>query len=464
MIKKIFSWLATKATTAVSKLIPFRFLGGQIVPYTDDKLTYIEKGYTKNDIIYSIINLITDTAILAPWDWYRVRDRKSYELMKSELRKDNPDMAKVVQLRKKSLELYTDNARLNQLFKYPNPTQTFSQLNKELWSYKLITGDYFEYWSGRPSGGLNGKIPETMSALPSQYMEIKASNTLPMYETGYQLNLGSPIPFEAYEVLHEKYPNLEWDINGTQLYGMAPLKAALRRLQKNNANQDSQTAAFENGGMRGIVSYDDERIDPSDRETFEQMGKDKTTFYNEMRPGPQGNLRTFFSVFRVKWQQMGFSPADMNQLESEKVDSRFFCSVWGVPSQLLNDDAAKTYNTTVEAEKALITRCVLPLLCDRRDSINRKMELDDIVADFDLTVYDQLQPNKNEIAEWVNKMPLTNARKLEIIGEDIPETMTQEERDAILIPSGLQLLSDVIAKPIEADYSAEINYLQQQTT
>jgi HK97 family phage portal protein len=467
LVKWAFGLFARKSIPGVpaSQGLQIRNFGGQIVPYTEKKEEYITRGQKGNDIVYSITSLIINTASVAPWNWYTVKDEGAYKRYQAEISKEkNIDWQEAKRLHKKALELYTEDEVLQTLIKYPNPEQTWSELNQTLWLYKLITGDYFEYWEDAPTGGLNKGIPRSLSALPTQYMLIKSGTKLPLAAEAYQMYLGQVIDFTKEQVLHEKYPNLEWDIYGIQLYGQAPLLAALRRLQKNNESQIGQAAAFKNGGERGIVFFDDDRVDPNNDTTFQQMGKNKETFHNEMHHGPAGSGRVWFSPWKVDYKQVGFSPADMEMLESDQVDLRFLCNVWGVPSQLLNDSAAKTFNTLVEAEKALITRCVLPLLCARRDSLNRKFARKQVL-DFDLSVYDALQPNKAQQAEWVNKLPLTNKRKLEIAGEDVPETMTEEERNAILIPTGFQLLSDVIGANVDVQPMSEddINDFNQTT-
>lgn len=447
IFKRFFGLDKQKAYGIPVNSAGFRFFGGQLVPIADNKVQYIEDGYKHNDTIYSIVSLIIKMTKIAPWDVYKVVDDKAYKAYRDALTSPDFDIKEVMELRGKSLELY-DDKEMKRLLERPsgNRPQTWSDLNEELWLYKLITGDYYEFWEGVASGGLTKGIPNSLSALPSQYMQIVGSRTLPLYEEKYILQVGQNIEFDADQVLHEKYPNLTWDTYGTQLYGQSPIQAALRRLNRNNKQLDASAVAVENGGQRGVVFFNDDRVNPNDDKTFEQMSAQKKTFQNEMRPGVDGTNHIFWSQWKVDFRQLGFSPADMQQLESEMVDLRFFCNVWGVPSQLLNDDAAKTFNTLTEAEKALIIRCCVPLLCSRRDSLKWKMNRkDNVIFDFDLSQYDQLQPNKDMIATWVNKMPLTNKRKLEIIGEDVPATMTQEEQDAILIPTGQELLSDVIA-------------------
>lgn len=460
-IKSIFTgarkWLRTKATqfgvasqmnmftSGVNSSNQIYFIGGTIITYQDEKQCYIDEGYKRNDNIYSIVNLILNTAVMASWAAYKIVDDIAYKQMKAEQAKgESADFKRVQQLHKKSLQYYTGDTQLNKLLKYPNPTQSFSDLNRELWLFKLVTGDYYEYWE-RPIAGLS-KTPISLSALPSPYMQIKPSGTLPLYEAGYIMFMPAYIEFTPDEILHEKYPNPDWKIPGANLYGQAPLTAYRDKLLRSNKAVLSQAIAFENGGERGVVYLKNaEKYDFSDPKVVEQINTIKNNFEASWQPGLAGTKKTFFASRELGYEKMGISPVDQGINESEVIDMRAACNVFQVPSQLMNDSAAKTYNTVKEAEKALITRCVLPLLYARRDNFNRKYDNgENIVIEPDITCYDALQPDKAAIVDWVNKLPLTNARKLEMVGEDIPENMTQEERQAILMPTGFELLSDIV--------------------
>lgn len=451
LIQSIAKQVQTKQM-AIPAGMAIRYFGGQIVPYTDDKLAYIQKGYSYNDIVYSIIRLIVEKAKVAPWAIYTIKDQKAYQHYRAAERKKSISLKELSSLQSKALELYTQDSYLNDLLEWPNENETWADNNEGLWGYKLLTGDYFEYWPTF-DGGLNAGKPSSLSGLPPQYMLIESGKTLPLTPEKYFLMLGGRIEFAKEIILHEKYFNPEWDIYGRQLLGQSPLKAALRRLQRNNEAVTAGAAAFRNGGVRGIVSYDDPRLDPNEDSTFEQMGKIKQSYFDDTRPGAMGAGTTAFSQYSVKYTQVGISPVDMQQLESENADMRFLCNVWGAPSQLLNDSAAKTYNTIVEAEKALTARCALPLLISRRANFNRKLNQltpyigKNLIADYDLTPYDELQPNKKEMVDWMEKSFLSIRRRYEILGEDIPDYLTEEELNSVPVPSGMTLLNELFVQP-----------------
>ena len=149
---------------------------------------------------------------------------------------------------------------------------------------------------------------------------------------------------------------------------------------------------------------------------------------------------------------VGLSPVDLDIIASEMWSLRRFCNVFGgVPSQLLNDPENKVYNNTVEGEKALTTRCALPLLNSFREQFNRKLiewGYKNTIIDYDMTVFTELQENMKDKWEWVKQLPVTNGYKLDLMGLDHEEGQ-EEFMDQILIPTGYEL-SDTLTES-EAD-------------
>jgi hypothetical protein len=457
-------------TTA--QLPGFRFIGGDLVPFKSDKLTYIEKGYTKNDLVYSIINLILEKAVQSPFAFYQVKDEQKYfqyRALCEKLSGSSPGhftakaFGTMRELRHKSIELLTSDSYLNDLIKWPNENECFSDHNKGLWGWKLITGDYFEAGWSPWSGGINAGKPMQLYGLPSQYMSILATNTLPIGEAGYLLSLGTQIPFATEDVLHEKYFNPEWDLQGNQLYGMAPLRASLMRVQRNSEVQLRGAKTAKNGGADVVAYLDNDKFLERDFKMAKaQMSRLKDTWDLE-QGGNENAGKAIWSTYKVGATRLGLSPVEMDALNSEVVDLRFLCNTFGgVPSQLLNDSANSTYNNISEGEKALTTRCAFPLLTSRERSFNRKLQMmpaykgKNIVGEFDRTVYTELEEDKVALTTWLDKSYLPLRRRYELLNEDIPAGMTDEELNAIPVPTGMTLLSELFVQPssIQGDINA----------
>lgn len=447
-----------------------RFLGGQLVPYNiADRSIYIDKGYAYNDIIYSVVKMILDKAIIPPWMPYRVVDQKSYNKSRAILKNmaagilSEGAYKEACFLQEKGLEIYESDDGLNRLLKYPNENETWSELNFGLWCYKLLIGDYFEGgWGEQISAGLSAGAPTQLYGLPSQYMRIKtASATLPLTPETYELYYGYVIPFTREDILHEKYFNPTWDSYGIQLYGQSPLKAYLKRLQRNNLAQIRGAKAMENGGADTIVYLDDDKIRSDFDLSLDQMNALKKTWNNE-QAGVNNAGKAVWSSYKIGSTRLTLSPVELALLDSEKFDLEMACHVYGVPPALFSTDAS-TYNNLQVSERALTTRCALPLLLARESSFNRKLHTlpkyraGNIVIAPDLTVYSELQAQKKDQVEWLEKSYLPLRRRYEIMDEEIPDFLSDDELNAIPVPSGTTLLSELFLQP--QDINADVNNL-----
>ena len=121
---------------------------------------FVRDGYQSNDIVYSIIKLITDKAKLAPFHVYKVVDETAAKRYKSLMKQPDKieNWHEVRQLHKKAFEVYTGDSRLNELLKYPNGEDTWADLIEQWCGFKLITGNSFIY-AKLIEGGANQSKP-----------------------------------------------------------------------------------------------------------------------------------------------------------------------------------------------------------------------------------------------------------------------------------------------------------------
>lgn len=447
-----------------------REMNGQIAPYKDDKVTYIEKGYNLNDIFYMCVKLIVDKATLAPWAMYEVVDEAEYKRAKA-YRKQLGKPGMLLKYNKaitKALKPYTGDAALNKLLKRPNEENSLSKHHALLWTYKLVTGEYYERW-GTAGGGLNGGLPNELEVLPSQFMNIQTNRAIPLRVTGYVLLAGTQYEYSKEEVIHEAYPNLDWTVDGNHFYGMAPIKAALRRNQRNNESQACGAAAVKNGGVKGIAYLKlppgVQDIDIKGDFTNDQVAEMKLKYEEMLRGGSGTAGTTVFSGYEVGFTEIGLSPADLDQMNIEKWDSRMMAANLGVPSQLINDPDNKTFANQAEGEKALTLRCAVPLLDDREDSLNKQIQSypqyahGRYVASYDLSVYSELEENKKEQTEYLAQAWwIKPNRKQEIQGETVD---TDPMLDKYYVPAGLVALDDLNVPPADS-IDDDVNALEEE--
>jgi HK97 family phage portal protein len=408
-----------------------------------DQRSFVDDGYVANDIVYSIIKLITDKAKIAPFHVYKVVDEKAAKKYKSLAAQKDINLKELETLHKKAYELYTGDQRLNELLKYPNEEDCWSDLVEQWCGFKLITGNSFIYGKLIEAGNNQGK-PYELFALPSQYMAIIANiNVFPPTRAGYQLYYGEMWSFDTKEILHDKYFNPQWGVTGGQLYGQSPLRAAAKNLTRSNEAKTAAVASFQNGGPAGVLFMNDERFDPTSGQAQAQALKTAVS-----QKGGAANFNSIaVSGYKVDWKQIGLSPVELNIIESEKWDLKALCNIYGVPSQLLNDSDSKTYNNQREGEKALTLRCAIPLLNSLTENLNRKLHTDwgykgtNLYVDYDLSVFGELEANKAEQTAWLNTAWwISPKQKLDIMNIEVPDYIPTEELEKLYIPTGLQTI------------------------
>ena len=237
-------------------------LRGIVTWQGQDAASFVDDGYAGNDIVYSIITLITNKAKIAPWHVYKIKDSVKYAKLQSKLKQPHliKNWQEIRELKDASLEIYDGDQRLNELLKYPNDQDTWGDLVEAWGAFKLITGNSYIY-AELIGAGKNGGKPLTLSALPSQYMSIIADiQSMPRKIEGYQLYIGQYWKFTKEEILQDKYFNPRWNSSGMELYGMSPLLAAAKLVTRSNEAMTAAVANFQNGGPAGILFTDDDRL------------------------------------------------------------------------------------------------------------------------------------------------------------------------------------------------------------
>lgn len=422
---------------------------GTITWQGGDAIDQVRNGYVGNDIVFSCIKLISDKAKLAPWHEYKIIDKKAYSQYRAKMAQPDKitDWKEIKALQAKAMQQVETRTKISDLLEFPNIDDTFADIIEAAVSYKLITGNSY-IWGKTIQAGNNKGLPNSLHVLPSQYMQIMAAiGSLPAEVVGYFLQVDKITQFDRKEILHDKFFNPQWNGNGIQLYGLSPLQAAAKVITRSNNGKEYSVSAYQNGGPPGVLFVKkDQGFNGVDLTAQVDLIKKRLKDYE----GSKNANKIPISGFEIGYQQIGLSPVDMDILESELFDMRAICNIYGVPSQLLNDSTNKTYNNQLEGEKALTTRCALPLLASLRDNFNRKLKLDwtngqtASIIDFDLSVYPELEQNKLEQVNWLEKSLLPIYRRYEILGESIPEWMDEATRNTILVPSGYKPLDEAL--------------------
>ena len=410
--------------------------GGRLVSISDNSENYIKKGYNINDIVYSTVNVQTEKIKLAPWGLYKIVDESSLKIYRAITSKKDlsaDDLINAKKWRKKALEPVEKDSKWKRILDRPNDEQTFQELVAKACGWKMLTGNTY-LWADLLEGGAEKGMPHRLCLMPAQHVKIVATDGFPGTVTGYDLtSLGMPKVgvYPRDQVLHVKYPSFDFNSSGEQFYGMSPLKAAIRVINRNNSALDASTAKFQNGGLDSIIYNDEPAMDVNT--AIEQANQLKLKMVQEWTgPVNQGKIAT--SPYKVGIATLGLSPVDLQIIESEKFDLVRVSSIYGVPPELVGHTGTKTYDNIRTAEKSLTLRCALPQLSDFRNGINRQAHEywgleKNIILDYDTTVYSELEENMVEKLAWIEKAAdLTGISVndiLELIGletmDDVPE-------------------------------------------
>lgn len=410
---------------------------------------FIKYGYKDNDVVYSAVNLVMDKARTPKWGLYKVEDEsslKAYNRIISKKDFSSRDFKEALTLQKKALvpisNLNSKTGKLKELLEWPNENETFEDLVANSIGNEMIFGNSF--WDGNPLDmGADQGLPAMIENMPPQFVELIVTRGYPSRVVGYQINIDGLVKYPKERILHVKNWNPGVDISGSHLYGMSPLEAACKVLQRNNSAKTASVMAFENGGAVGVLYIDDERLKPDEAET--QLRYVKNVWDQEMS-GSDKFRKVAHSANKVGFAKITDTLVDLNIIPIENLDMRRIYNIFGVPSQLGNDPDNRTYNTQKEAEKALTSRCAMPRLVTRRNHFNKKLKSDwgfekeNVYTDFDLSVFTELQEDFARQWEAVKQLPMSSRDKLGMMAIDAPDNPALDE---ILIPSGYQRLEDV---------------------
>lgn len=405
-----------------------------------NRKNYIKEGWNKNVTLYSIVRKIAKTCATAPWGAYKIKDEQSFKQYKAigSQRQTEASLKNLQLIKRKALEP-VENDKLNDLMDAPNPTMGQSEYHEGLFTYKLLTGNAYE-WANLLEAGNNRGKPQELWLLPPQYIEIIATGGWPVMPAGYTLTEGEPIDFSLQEVLHSKYFNPNYSYIGQHLYGFSPLQAAWLANQQDLDARDAAIEILQNRGARKLITS--ENITPTNAK--EQAGRLKERWRQEMIEGRGGIV-----LMPGKGQvlDVGLGIEDLKILDISNYTQDDLCNAYGVWSGLFNSGSNQKYDNVEQFRKDFIINTILPELNQLRDARNRKLQADwgykgsGIVLDYDQTVYIELQEDLKKLAEWLSQAWwFTPNEKRVYMNESENDNPAMNE---VYIPTNYNLITDV---------------------
>lgn len=364
---------------------------------------YVTEGYLANADVYAIVNFLARKCASLPWYVYKVKPtskardehRRYKHLSKGIASKGAFEQALITRKNAYEENIVMDSP-LARLLERPNAYQGQDQFFQNLFGFRVLSGEGNIYLN---DGGIKGGKAVEMNVLPTQFVEIYPDPNDLYGVLGYRMMLEKGIDLPKEQVIAWKSWNP--DFNSTtrsHLRGVSPIRAAYKTLRMSNNAADASASMAKNGGARGAFSP--KIINGVVATINENQAADIQRIVNTNINGTDNKGK--ISVLQTPWDYMnlGLTSIDMELLESMNFTLHQWCRVFGLPGVIF-DTSVSSYNNYQNAMRDLMTNTVVPLACELRDELNKKlvpMFKEDVYIDFDITALPELQQDMERMS------------------------------------------------------------------
>jgi HK97 family phage portal protein len=257
------------------------------------------------------------------------------------------------------LVLAEDGARMSEhpvlrLLDRPNPGQGGRSFLETVYGHLQLSGNaYVEGAAHGPDG-----LPRELHCLrPDRMSVVPGPDGWPMayeYAVGRQKHRFD-MTGELDPILHLKsfHP-----LNDH--YGLSPLEAAAASIDVHNAAARWSKALLDNAARPSgaIVFQGRDGGGQLSEEQYQRLARE----IEENHAGARNAGRPMLLEGGLDWKPMGYSPQEMDFLETKQAAAREIALAFGVPPMLLGLPGDNTYSNYQEANRAFYRQTVLPLV------------------------------------------------------------------------------------------------------
>lgn len=383
----------------------FAFLGQDLPIVNSDGYDYINNILAKVGVVYECTDLIYKKVIKSPLTFWKIKDKKAYKLYQDRERKDTPQ---ALALKAKAMEEVEIKA-LSDLLDKPNPQQSYSNFIGILVLSYLLTGNSYTWKQLSKATGR----PIELWAFPELFIESGGTyNPIKSYYQFYQTE--SQKQYESSSIWHSKTPNPSFDIMGSQLYGISPLRAYLEQLRAIEEGNKQASKQLKSGGVLSVIF-------PRDKDD-EWQSDQRKAFIDKARKNlnsMEDYSRISASSIALDSKQIGLPSVELDLLNINSANEEAIYRAYHVPLQYHNQKAS-TSNNQSTAVKQLVYDAVAPM-CDVISEMLTNfvgVHFDNTVIILDYTQLDEMSVNMKEIADYV--VPLVQSG---VLSRDDARTM-----------------------------------------
>jgi HK97 family phage portal protein len=394
----------------------------------------VREGFNGNVTAYSAIMQKGNAGAGIPWCLYRRplgRGSRPKKIMSRGLamkawQSGHPHARKAAEVAE------IEDHPLLRLLENPNPLQGGASFHQARICHLNIHGNAYVVGAGagvdagRPPFELWLMRPDRVTIVPH------AVNTVGGYV--YEV-AGAKQSFGPLAVMHQLIFNAEGE-GPEELYGMSPLRAAMRNILTVNEATRWNYSLLRNSArppvaivMKGTAS----------ETTWQEMREQVDDIY----AGADNAGRPILLEGTMDVKDLGFGPAEMEWLAGLKHGDRKVAQALNVPPILVGDGDGATYANVKEARKQWYHDDVLPQADRDRDDFNRWLTPrygDGLYLDYDRDQIEAL--NEEQALLWSRierSTSLTVNEKRAALGYD-----TLPDGDRLLVPAALVPLGDVV--------------------
>jgi HK97 family phage portal protein len=325
---------------------------GRAVKGEWDYKNAVKHGYNRSAIVYSCINLIAKSAASVQWKTYKRQRGGTWEEVI-----DHP---------------------LTLLIEKPNPFMSQKDFIERM-THSLYLGGNSIFSKVRGTGNTVLELwylPQTnIKPVPDQKTFI----------SHYEYNAeGIKRNIKTADILHNQFLNPD-DL----FWGIAPIKAAAEII-----DTDNEAIAWNRHSMQQRAISDGAFI--IDQPLTEDQWKEARQQITEQHTGSD-NARSFWVLGAgAQWQPMSMTPAEMDFIESRKLNREEICSIFGVPPVMVGLYENATLANIETGRKIFWLDTIIPYLSDIRNCLNASLAAEygtDIKLDFDTSTVEAIQEN-----------------------------------------------------------------------
>lgn len=436
-----------QAFTRQGNNLIFQQINNDIPAVNPDSFDYIKEGYMTVSAVYECIDLIMKKVVASPAIVYEVKSAQGLKLYDNLSKSDNIiDRAKAFRMKSDVMEEVIVKP-IQDLLDSPNDRQTWDEMIGLATVLYLATGNALIYGNGS-EGRIKSKQWSEIFALPYAPNDITITGGSSIFDpiNEYHINPSGNetlVKFSAEVIEHIKTVNPLWNGTGGNKFGMAPLRAYVRKLIRERLGDDQANLILNNGGVMQFVSpkYKEDQLQGDAKKGLKESMQDAMSSKEKI-------ARIIPSSIPVEVATIGLPVADLQLLELSKASREDVYRGYHVPLTYASTDQA-SYNNANAHGKQLIYNAVAPIcevfsraftnfVAKPHNTANKKY-----IIRFDYMSLPELSQDMKEVAEWLEKCDdITPNEKREVKGYG---RLDEEGMDNIWVNKSKVRMSDIVS-------------------